>query len=290
MNRLYSVSPYIQTTMAQAMQAILTGSPLPPNCFVVAIPMNQAQQMFPPLMMNYETGGSAMAFSQPSSYYGQLYQSQTGPYPNNQQLNAILPYPNHYSQGYNQNRNYPVIPYVDNNNQSNKKNRHDKKYRSEPHSNVYNSSSFDTNMENLSWSRLFGHHHHHRHQSKPRKQDQGAIGYEQKPHSIKQEQQQKPAHPVDSVTLSSLSSTSSSSTPSDESIRRVNVSTKQPAALSSSKQQQTKGSLPFKYSSDFVPANGKQQLQKSNKHDTKVKADDVFFVKTVQKSQPPSKI
>ncbi|CAF0876787.1 unnamed protein product [Rotaria sp. Silwood1] len=293
MNYPYSAAPYFQATMAQAMQAIMTGSPLPSNCIVVAVPMEQAKQMFPQLMTNYASGGNAMVFSRPSSYYGQLYQPQIGPYSNNQQSNALVPYSNYNSPGYNQNYNYPVVPYVDYNHQSKKTNHHGKKYHSEPHSNVYNSSSFDTHMDNLSWSRLFGrhHHHHHYHHSKQQRQDQGAISYEQKASSSKQQPQHQ-VPPLDSVTLSSLSSTSSSSTTSDESIRRVNVSTKQPAILSSSKQQQIKGSLPFKYSSDFVPDNGKQQSQqsqKSNKQNTKVRADDVFYVKTVQPSQPTSK-
>ncbi|CAF0841627.1 unnamed protein product [Rotaria sordida] len=289
MNYPYPTSPYMPTTMAQAMQALMTGNPLPPNCFVVAIPMEQAQQMFPQLMMNYVSGGSAKVFSQPSSYYGQLYQPQPGQYPNNQQSNALVPYSNYHSQGYHQNYNYPMVPYVDYNNQSKRKDHYGKNYRSEPHSNVYNSSSFDSHMNNLSWSRIFGRHHPH---VKQRQHEQGAIGYEQKPTSSKQQQQQQQqqqTYTTHSLTLSSLTSTSSSSTTSDESIRRVTVSTKQPVELSSSKQQQTKGSLPFKYSSDFVPGNEKQKLQKSNRRDTHLKSDDVFFVKMAQQSQPSSK-
>ncbi len=270
------MSPYIQTAMAQAMQAIITGSPLPPNCMVVTIPIQQAQQMFPQLMMNYASGGGAMTFPQQPSYYDQLYQPQISPYQNQPLSNAVVPYSNYYSQGYNQ----PIVPYTDYNHKSKKKNRNGKNNRLEPHSNVYNSSSFDSDMDNLSWSRLFGTHNHIRH-SKQQKQDQAALNYNQK-----YKRQDRAADSLTSSSSSSSSTTTSSSTTSDETIRRVNLSTKQPSSQSSSLKQQTKGSLPFKYSSEFVPGTGKQQQsQKSNKKETKVKYDDVFVVK---KTQPPS--
>jgi hypothetical protein len=276
MNYPYSMSPYIQTAMAQAMQAIITGSPLPPNCMVVTIPIQQAQQMFPQLMMNYASGGGAMTFPQQPSYYDQLYQPQISPYQNQPLSNAVVPYSNYYSQGYNQ----PIVPYTDYNHKSKKKNRNGKNNRLEPHSNVYNSSSFDSDMDNLSWSRLFGTHNHIRH-SKQQKQDQAALNYNQK-----YKRQDRAADSLTSSSSSSSSTTTSSSTTSDETIRRVNLSTKQPSSQSSSLKQQTKGSLPFKYSSEFVPGTGKQQQsQKSNKKETKVKYDDVFVVK---KTQPPS--
>jgi len=175
MNYPYSFSPNIHNAMAQAMQALMTGGPLPQNCFVVTLPMQQAQPMFPqyasgggamvypqqaqPMFPQYASGGGAMMYPQQPSYYGQLYQPQMGPYQINQPSNAVVPYSNYYSQGYDQNYNYPVAPYYSSDHQSKKKHRHGKKDRSEPHSNVYNSSSFDSDMRNLSWSRLFGTHH-----------------------------------------------------------------------------------------------------------------------------------
>jgi len=281
MNYPYSFSPYIQSTMAQAVQALMSGGPLPPNCIVVTIPIQQAQQMFPQLMMNYASGGGGGAGGmfpqqqqqqQQPSYYGQLYQPQINPYQANQPPNSLIPYSNYYPQGYNQNYNYPIIPYTDNNKKS-KKNKKDR--FQPPHSNVYNSSSFDTDMQDLSWSRLFGTHHNR--QSKQQNQDQAALIYDQKT--------KRQNRSSNSFTLSSSSSTTtSSSTTSDETIRRVNVSNKQPSALTSSLKQQTKGSLPFKYSSEFVPSTGKQQSQRSNKKEGRVKSDDVFVVKKTQPS------
>jgi hypothetical protein len=292
--------------MAQAMQAIMAGGPLPPNCYVVSIPMQQAQQMFPQMMNYAPGGGGAMTYPQQQQqlpYYGQFYQPpanpyqpyplQFGPYQQSPPSNALVPYSNYYPQAYDPNYNYPVVPYHDPNSKSNKKNRHGKKNRTEPHSNVYNSSSFDTDMRNLSWSRLFGTHHQHR-QPKKQGSDQAALRYDQK-----NKQRGKSS---DSFTTTSTTSTS---TTSDETIRRVNVSNKQPssstaAPSSSSSKQQPKGSLPFKYSSEFVPGTGKQQQQqqqpppssqqppqppKPTKKETKVKSDDVFVVK---KSQPSS--
>jgi hypothetical protein len=267
------MSPYIQNAMAQAMQAIMAGGPLPPNCFIVTLPMQQVPQMLPQLMMNYAPSGGAMMFSPQPSYYGQVYPPQLGPYQNNQPSNALVPYSNYYPPGYEQNYNYPVAPYHDSDHKSKKKHGHGKKNRSEPHSNVYNSSSFDSDMRDLSWSRLFSTHHHHH----SKKQDQAALSYDKK---TKQQNQSS-----DSLTSTSTSS-SSSSTTSDETIRRVNVSTKQPSAPSSlSSKQQTKGSLPFKYSSEFIPGIGKQQqAQRSNKKEAKFKSDDIFVVKKPQPS------
>ncbi|CAM4746798.1 unnamed protein product [Rotaria magnacalcarata] len=297
----YSISPYIQTNMAQAMQAMMGGGPLPPNCVILAMPMKQAHQMFPQLMMNYGSGsggggggggGGVLALSQPPSYYSRIYQPQIGPYPNNPQSNALVPYSSQYAQGYNQNYNYPIVPYTDHSSKSKRKHRPGAGYRSEPHSNVYNSSSFDTHMENLSWSRLFNHHHHHhhhhhqhhQHDSKQRQKNQGAISYEPKGAPSKAQQPKA----GNARTLSTLSSTSSSSTPSDESIRRVTVTVKPPTDMSMP-QPQTNGSLPFKYSSEFVPGSGKQSSQKLHKKDTKVRSDDVFIIKKTQPPQPSTK-
>lgn len=265
----------MQNTMAQAMQAIISGGPLPANCFVVALPMHQAQQMFPQMMMNYAPGAGAMMLPHVQPY-GQLYQPQMGPYPIAPPSNAMLPY---YPPGYGQNYNYPLVPYngpQQGQNGLNKKSRRGKRNRNDPHSNVYNSSSFDTNMSNLSWSRLFGTHHHRR--SKRTHSDQAALSYDGKV--------QQRGSSSDSSTSSSTSFTTSSTT-SDETIRRVNVTTKPPAGpSSSSSKQQTKGSLPFKYSSEFVPGTGKQQgqpsgntSQKSTKKEVKLRSDDVFVVK-----------
>jgi hypothetical protein len=101
-------------------------------------------------------------------------------------------------------------------------------------------------MDDLSWSRLFDHpsRKHYKQQNQP-------SGNSSKPQR-------------------SDSSTSSSSTTSDETIRRVNVTNKQSSNINF--KQQTKGSLPFKYSSEFVPGIGKQQSQK-------IKSNDVFIIK-----------
>ncbi|CAF3813962.1 unnamed protein product [Rotaria sp. Silwood1] len=101
MNYPISISPNIQTAMIQIIQPILTSGPLPTNCFIVTIPMQQAQQMFSQLMMNYAYGD--------------------GQYQDNQQQNVLVPYSNYYSQGYGQNYNYPIVPYNDYNNKSKKK-------------------------------------------------------------------------------------------------------------------------------------------------------------------------
>lgn len=281
----YSTSPYIQNAMAHAVQAIMSGGPLPANCFVTTIPIQQAQQMFPQ-MMNYGIGGSAYMYNPQAAYYGQLYQPQIAQYPYNLPppvSNVLVPHTNYPPQVYdNQNYNYPVVPYdYSNKNGSSKKHRHSKHDPNIPHSNVYNSSSFDSEMRNLSWSRLFADQQHRR-QSKQQRSGQTAIIYNGK------DKQQNESSDTFTITSSSGSGSGSSSTTSDETIRRVNVMRNQPSAPSTTSKQQTKGSLPFKYSSEFVPGNNKQQQQqqhqqqksqKSNKKEMKVRPDDVFFIK-----------
>jgi hypothetical protein len=266
MNYPYSISPNIQAAMLQAMQAIMSGGPLPPHCFIVTIPIQQAQQIFPQLMLNYASGGGATMYPQ---QYGQVYQPQISSYPAIQAPSQpVAPYSNYYSQGY----NYPVVPYVDHNNKSKKKASYGKREPLQPHSNVYNSSSFDSHMDNLSWSRLFSRHH-------SKQKDHAALNHDKKSGSSKKQQD---------TTLNSLTSTTSSSTTtSDETIRRVNVSTKPPSGSSSSKLL-PKSSLPFKYSSEFIPGTGKQPTQKASKKDFKIKSDDVFVVKKTEQSQPSS--
>jgi hypothetical protein len=304
------MSPNIQSAMVQAMQALMSGGPLPPNCFVITIPIQQAHQMFPQLMLNYASGGSGGGAMMYPQQYGQIYQPQVSPYQAIQApyqaiqapyqaiqapyqtaqaphqaiqvpyqgiqapyqaiqapSNAPVPYSNYYPQGY----NHPVVPYNDFNNKSKKKSRYGRRDPSQPH-NVYNSSSFDTHMDNLSWSRLFGHHHSTR-------KNQAALSYEQKPGASKKRQEH---------TANTLTSTTSSSTTSDETIRRVNVLTKPPTGSSVSSKQQPKSSLPFKYSSEFIPGTNKQQFPKSNKKDSKIKSDDVFVVKKTEQSQSSS--
>lgn len=288
MNYPYPISPYIQNAMAQAMQAIATGGPLPANCFVMAIPMQQVPQIFPQMMMNYAPGAGAMMYPQIQPY-GQLYQPQIGSYPINQPAIAPPPY---YALGYGQNYNYPLVPYYgpqqqQQQYQSKKNTRRGKRNRTDPHSNVYNSSSFDTDMDNISWSRLFGNQHH-RQQSKQTNSDQAALNYERKG-------QQRGQSSGSSDTSSSSFTTSS--TTSDETIRRVNVTTNPPTGPASSLKQQTKGSLPFKYSSEFVPGTGKQQpgpppapsTGKGTKKEMKLRSDDVFIVKKTQPSSTASK-
>jgi len=279
MNPPYPIVPYIQQTMAQAMHAMLTGSPLPPNVFVVVLPMQQAQQIFPQLMLGYTPGGGGgggpMMYPQQALHYGQSYQPQIGPYRENQQSNALVPYSNYYAQGYNQNYNYPAVAYAGYDDKSKKIDPYGKTNHSAPHSNVYNSSSFDSYMRNLSWNRLFGDHH-----PKQPNRDQAALSYDQKTDSTKQQG----THSGSSSTLSSLTTSTSSSTTSDETIRRVDVSNNQP----SGSKQQTKSSLPFKYSSEFIPGSEKASSQKSSKKGSKVKIDDVFVVKKTEQSKPLS--
>jgi hypothetical protein len=208
-------SPYIHAAMSQAIQAFMLGGPLPNNCVIMAMPLQHAQQILPQLLMNPALGGDPMIYPQQTPYYG------SSPYTNNP------PVPQ-------QNYNYPIVPYK----QPKGKTSHPK----QPHSNIYNSSSFDSYMNNLSWSRLFDHP------------------------SRKNTKKQK------SKESRSNSSSSSSSTTSDETIRRVTVANKQQPSNTNSKQQ-TKGSLPFKYSSESVPGVGKQQQNE------KIRSNDVFIIK-----------
>lgn len=228
-------SPYIQTAISQAVQAIMSGGPLPPNCMVMSLPYQQLPQMLPQLMMNPAIGSAdPMMFPQQSPYYNSL------PYANNPQAHGLIPQ---------QNYNYPVATYKNNNNKSKKKN------HQQPHSNIYNSASFDSYMRHLSWSRLFDHPSHKN--SKQEHQDQKATT---KPKATDENKKTDP-----SKIQRSDSSTSSSSTTSDETIRRVNVANKQASNMNA--KQQTKGSLPFKYSSEFLSGNGKQQSQNVKPHD-----------------------
>ena len=268
MNYLYPVSPYIQATMGQAMQAMMIGSPLPQNCCVFTVFTKPMSSMFPQPTLNYVSGRGETMYSQPPSFYSQLYPPHIGLVQNNQQPTTLVPYSNYHSNGFNQNYHYPMLPYIDYKNQFKKKTPHDKAYHLQPHSNVYNSSSFDTDMNNLSWSRLFGHHH-----SKQQKLNSNTLNYEQKIALSKNQQ---------ALSTNSFSS-SSSSTPSDETIRRVNVSSKPQPAVSFLKQQ-PKGGLPFKYSSELIPRMGRQQ-QQSNKKPLKIKVDDIFIIKKGQQSE-----
>jgi hypothetical protein len=215
-------SPYIHAAMSHAFQAMMAGGALPPNCVIMAMPMQQAQQILPQLMRNSVMGGGPMTYPQPPPYYG------PSPYTNNPPLPQ-------------QNYNYPIVPY------KNSKKKHS--HPPQPHSNIYNSSSFDSYMDDLSWSRLFDHPSRKNYKHQP--QQNQTSGNSSKPQR-------------------SDSSTSSSSTTSDETIRRVNVTNKQSSNINF--KQQTKGSLPFKYSSEFVPGIGKQQSQK-------IKSNDVFIIK-----------
>lgn len=211
-------SPYMHAAMSHAVQAMMAGASLPPNCMIMAMPMQHAQQMLPQLMMN----------AQQAPYYG------PPSYINNHQPHA-QPAPQNY--------NYPIVPY--------QKTKKRSSHPQQPHPNIYNSSSFDSYMHHLSWSRLFDRPS--RKNNKPQNSNQTSAETSKKARST-----------------SSSSSSSSSSTTSDETIRRVNV-TNRPAANLDGKQQ-TKGSLPFKYSSEFVPGIGKQPSQK-------IKSHDVFFIK-----------
>ncbi|CAF2389889.1 unnamed protein product [Rotaria sp. Silwood2] len=231
-------SPYMQATMSQAVQAIMTGGALPPNCLFMPMPFQQAQQILPQLMMT-----SGIGSKDPNVFPPQTPYYNPPPYSNNPQTRGRIPQKNY---------KYPMVTYKNNNNNNNKKSK--KPIRQQHHSNIYNSSSFDSYMRNLSWSRLF--HRHPQKSSKQRSQDHTTVNYDKKSNSSKQQR--------------SNSSTSSSSTTSDETIRRVNVTTKQSSNINP--KQQTKGSLPFKYSSEFVPGIGKQQPQN-------IKSNDIFIVK-----------
>ena len=234
-------SPYIQAAMAQALQALMSGGPLPPNCVVMAMPYSQGQQMLPPMMMNGATGPAAdpIHYPSPMGYYGQVPLS---PYTNNPASRAVVPHSGNNAPNY----NYPVVSHKDSHKSKKKTTTHQ-----QPHSNIYNSASFDSYMRHLSWSRLFDH--------PPRKNSK-----EQNPGVINQDGNaaQNPR--------SSSTGSSTSSTTSDETIRRVNVTNQQASNVSS--KQQPKGSLPFKYSSEFVPGAAKQPSQK-------IKSNDIFVVR-----------
>ena len=204
-------SPYLQAAMAQAVQAMMSGGPLPPNCVVMSIPYQPGQPIFPP--------------TNPFS-----------PFPTNSQTRALVPFVNN-GQQISANYNYPIVSSNNSKKKSKKLNRH------QPHSNIYNSSSFDTYMKDLSWSRLFDHHSGKT--TKVPAQDSTSIAtQDEKSNSSKKQR-------------SNSSSSSNSSTTSDETIRRVNVTSQQTNHLNG--KGTTKGSLPFKYSSEFVPGLAKQQ-------------------------------
>ncbi|CAF1563036.1 unnamed protein product [Rotaria magnacalcarata] len=232
-------SPYVHAAMSQAVQSILNGGPLPPNCLVMSVPFQQVQQMLPPFMMKPPFGDiDPKVFPQQIPYYN------LSPYLNNSQARAIMPQ---------QNYNYPLATYKNNANINNKKSK--KTNHQQPHANVYNSASFDSYMRHLSWSRLFDHSS--RKTFKQQNHDEAPINYEKGSNSSKNQRLN--------------SSSSSSSTTSDETIRQVNVSNKQSSNIDP--KQQTKGTLPFKYSSEFVPGVGKQQQSQN------IKPNDVFIVK-----------
>ncbi|UJR10522.1 hypothetical protein I4U23_014725 [Adineta vaga] len=238
MNYPYSTSsPYIQAAMSQAVQAIMSGAPLPPNCLVMAVPYQQVSPMMPQIRMNPAMSAKdQMILSQKSPYYG------PSPYRNPPSTTRAPPP---------QTFNYAVVPFMN-------KPKSKAKNRQPLHSNLYNSSSFDSYMRNLSWSRLF-HHRPSQKTSKRASDDEPAANSDKKTSSTKKQQS-------NSSLSSSSSSSSSSSTTSDETIRRVTVTSRPPSNMNS--KQQTKGSLPFKYSSEFLPGIGKQQ----------VKQNDVFII------------
>ena len=263
--------------MAQAMQAMITGGSLPPNCYVMTLPVQQAQQIFPQLMMATASVGGTMLYAQPPPYYGQLYPPPMAPYAGHhhhqqqqQYPNALVPYSQPHAQAYPQYPNYPAVSY--------KKSK--RGARSQPHPNVYNSGSFDSRMDNLSWSRLFGRPHDRQHSGRANR-DSTALHYDSKSLSSKQQGNYSEST---SSTSSSSSSGSSTTTTSDETIRRVNLANKQAAGSASSKQQ-TRGSLPFKYSSEFIPGTGKPRS--SHRDVGKHRSDDIFIVKH---PQPPPQL
>jgi hypothetical protein len=228
----------MQAALNQAVQALMSGGTLPPGCVIMAIPYPQAPQMIPQYMMNSPIAGpDPMIYSQQQQpYYG------PSPYTAVPPSHGVPPQ---------QNYNYPIVPYKGDKNSKKKPQQHQ-----QPHPDIYNSTSFDSYMDGLSWSRMFDHRSHKN--SKQRNHDHASINYDKKSNSSKKQR--------------SNSGSSSSSTTSDETIRRVNVSTNPPLSHTNSKQQ-TKGTLPFKYSSEFVPGAGKQQQPQ------KIKSNDVFFVK-----------
>ncbi|CAF0828310.1 unnamed protein product [Rotaria sp. Silwood1] len=228
-------SPYMQAAMSQAVKTVMNGGALPPNCRFMPMPFQQVQQMLPQLMRTPAIGSKdPNIFPPQTSYYS------PSPYTNKPQPRGPIP---------RQNYKYPMVAYKNNNKKSKKP------IRQQPHSNIYNSSSFDSYMRNLSWSRLFNHRH--RKSSKQRSQDHPSTNYDKKSNSSEKQR-------------SNSSTTTSSSTTSDETIRRVNVVNKPSSNINP--KQPTEGSLPFKYSSEFVPGTSKQQPQS-------IKSNDVFIVK-----------
>lgn len=196
-------SPYIHAAMSHALQVMMSGAPLPPNCLIMAMPIPSGQPMLPQLMIN-------------SPYYA------PSPYTKNTRHQPTPP-----------KANYPIVSYK----------KLKRKVPVQPHPNIYNSSSFDSYMHHLSWSRLF---------DRPSRKTV------------------KPPIPSEALKTPRLnSSSSSSSTTSDETIRRVDVTNKPPNNPDS--KQPINGTLPFKYSSEYIPGIGKQSQ--------KLKSNDVFFIK-----------
>ena len=232
-------TPYIHATMSQAVQAMMSGAPLPPNCLMMAVPYQQVHPMRPQIRMPPAMAANDQMMLAPKSPYYRPSPYRNPPQP----TRAPLP-----PQSY----NYPIVPF---NNTTKPKGKH----RQQLHPNLYNSSSFDSYMRNLSWSRLFDHRPSQK--NSKRTSHEEAAGHSDKKTSSTKKQQST------SSLSSSSSSSSTSSTTSDETIRRVTVTSRPPSNLNS--KQQTKGSLPFKYSSEFIPGLGKQQ----------VKPNDVFIIK-----------
>lgn len=200
-------SPYMHAAMSHALQAMMSGAPLPPNCVIMAMPISSGQPMHPQLMIN-------------SPYYAQRT------YTKNTRHQPTPP-----------KQNYPIVSY-----------KKLKRKPVQPHPNIYNSSSFDSYMHHLSWSRLFD-----------------------RPSRKKNVKPSIPAEVPKAPRLnSSSSSSSSSSTTSDETIRRVDVTNK--PSTNPDPRQQINGTLQFKYSSEYIPGIGKQQSQK-------LKPNDIFFIK-----------
>lgn len=237
-----TATPYIQAAMSQAVQAIMSGAPLPPNCLVMAVPYQPVHAMRPQVRMPPAIAGNdQMAPAQKSPYYG------PSPYRNPPAATrGPMPPPP-------QNYNYALVPFV---NTTKPKGKH----RQQIHPALYNSSSFDSYMRNLSWSRLFDRRPSQKNGKRP-------SGEESATYSDKKTSAASKKPPSKSSLTASSSSSSSSSTTSDETIRRVTVSSRPPSNLNT--KQQTKGSLPFKYSSEFIPGLGKQH----------VKPNDVFIIK-----------
>lgn len=231
-----AASPYIQAAMAQAVQAMMSGGPLPPNCVVMTIPYQSGQPIFPPMMMGGSAAGTVDGSIFPPS--GPFFGAATTPSPYGAvpPTRALVPFaPNGQPTA---NYNYPIVS-------KKSKKKAKKQSRNQPHSNIYNSSSFDTYMRDLSWSRLFDHHSTKN--PKQASQEEPSIATQDDKSSASRKQR------------STSSSSSTSSTTSDETIRRVNVNNQQNNNLAG--KQTTKGTLPFKYSSEFIPGVVKGQQQ-----------------------------